>query len=136
MALFQCDSVVDEGFLCRSWYAAHASLALTHSCQRLYGRVGQAKVSHPMSVDTSSDESAERRIEQSTDADFGASIVIGALLVIPVLVIVVIVVFMRLRKKRMYKKQLHVRHSLFAFDVFLFCERKCVLLYILCNVRV
>ena len=56
---------------------------------------------HPSSFDSSSDEATEQRIEkEDTTADFGASIVIGAQLVVPVLVIVIIVVFLRVRKQR------------------------------------
>ena len=54
---------------------------------------------HPQSIDSSSGDASEKKLEESEDAHFGASIVIGALLVVPVVVIFVTVTVMRLRKK-------------------------------------
>lgn len=55
---------------------------------------------HPSSVDASNSELLEDEIEKEAEdgADFGASLVIGALLIIPVMVIVIVTVFLRLRK--------------------------------------
>lgn len=57
---------------------------------------------HPQSVDSSSDDITMEKIEKSEEPDFGVSIVIGALLIVPVLVIIIIVVFLRVRKRCKY----------------------------------
>ena len=58
---------------------------------------------HPQSVDEASDDVSEKELEKSSDeAQFGASLVIGALLVVPVVVICVTVTALRLRKKSSY----------------------------------
>ena len=56
---------------------------------------------HPVAVDNGLDNTVEKQIEKETgeDFDFGASMVIAALLVIPVLVMVAITIVMRLRKR-------------------------------------
>jgi len=56
---------------------------------------------HPVAVDNDLDNKVEKQIEKETgeDFDFGASMVIAALLVIPVLVMVAITIVMRLRKR-------------------------------------
>lgn len=58
---------------------------------------------HPASVDNSLDEEREEQIEEEEEeeeevADFNASLVIGALLIIPIIIIVSIALFLRLRK--------------------------------------
>ena len=64
---------------------------------------------HPQSIDSSSGDASEKKLEESEDAHFGASIVIGALLVVPVVVIFVTVTVMRLRKKSSFLPLPHFR---------------------------
>ena len=57
---------------------------------------------HPLSVDTGIGESVDEQIEKVTEeeeGDFQASLVIGALLIIPIIIVVAITVFLRLRKR-------------------------------------
>lgn len=61
------------------------------------------KLVHPVAIDNDLDNNADKEIEKETEEafDFGASMVIASLLVIPVFVMVVITVIMRLRKRGM-----------------------------------
>ena len=56
---------------------------------------------HPVASDNDLDMKDEKQVEKETgeELDFGASMVIAALLVVPVFVMVVIMVAMRLRKR-------------------------------------
>ena len=58
-------------------------------------------LAHPVAVDNGLDNKVEQQIEKETgeDFDFGASMIIAALLIIPVLVMVAITIVMRLRKR-------------------------------------
>ena len=81
---------------------------------------------HPQSIDSSSGDASEKKLEESEeDAHFGASIVIGALLVVPVVVIFVTVTVMRLRKKSSFLPLPHFLSS-FHDSIFHVCLRvKC-----------
>ena len=78
-------------------YHTHVSFLGDHESVKRPG-------AHPaQSVDNSDEQMTEKKLELSEEPDFGVSIVIGSLLVIPVLVIIIIVVFLRVRKKCKYK---------------------------------
>ena len=62
------------------------------------------KLVHPVAIDNDLDNNEiDKEIEKETEEafDFGASMVIACLLVIPVFVMIVITVIMRLRKRGM-----------------------------------
>ena len=55
---------------------------------------------HPASSDEENEDIAERRLSaEEGEGDFGASLIIGLLLVVPVIVVIIITIVLRLRAK-------------------------------------
>ena len=77
-------------------------------CPGYHHTVKKGGISHPESVDSGIGESVDEQIErvsEQEEGDFGASLVIGGLLIIPILIVVSITVFLRLRKRGGYSTE-------------------------------